>query len=80
MKLMIPFTPHLAHECLLNLNCDQTNKWPKVDIKAIDKIEFSYFSSFANSGELEVQFISELGSTSFEVVSDKPFINTEGKI
>ena len=50
------------------------------DIKAIDKIEFSYFSSFANSGELEVQFISELGSTSFEVVSDKPFINTEGKI
>ena len=50
------------------------------NIKAINEIEFPYFTTFPNSGELEVQFISELGSTSFEVEADEPSINTEGKI
>ena len=31
MKLMIPFVPHIAHECLTNLNCKEINKWPKVN-------------------------------------------------
>jgi leucyl-tRNA synthetase len=35
MKLMIPFTPHLAHECLSNLNCTDGNKWPKIDEKVL---------------------------------------------
>ena len=30
MKLMIPFTPHLANECLTNLNCKESNKWPRL--------------------------------------------------
>ena len=38
MKLMIPFTPHLAHECLSNLNCDEF-QWPKVNKKIIEKTE-----------------------------------------
>ena len=50
------------------------------NIKNINKILFPYFSSFINSGELEIQFVSELGSTSFEVEADRPFINTKGKI
>ena len=29
MKLMIPFVPHLAHECLADLRCEDTNTWPK---------------------------------------------------
>ena len=33
MKLMIPFTPHLAHECLTNLSCEDLNEWPKIDEK-----------------------------------------------
>ena len=49
-------------------------------INLINKVEFPYFVTFPNSGELEVQFISELGSTSFEVEADKPVINIEGKI
>lgn len=49
-------------------------------IKLINNVKFSYFMTFPNSGELEVQFISELGSTSFEVEADKPVINIEGKI
>jgi len=30
MKLMIPFTPHLAHECLELHNCTTSNKWPDI--------------------------------------------------
>ena len=29
LKLMIPFTPHLAYECLDILNCKDNNSWPK---------------------------------------------------
>ena len=35
MKLMIPFTPHLAHECLEFLNCYDFNDWPSIDRKNI---------------------------------------------
>ena len=35
MKLMIPFIPHLAHECLEFLNCVDFNDWPKIDRKNI---------------------------------------------
>ncbi len=35
MKLMIPFIPHLAHECLELHKCENTNNWPKVDKKIL---------------------------------------------
>ena len=50
------------------------------DIKSLDLLEFPYFETFSNYGELEVQFVSEIGSTSFEVETDSPIINIEGKI
>ena len=50
------------------------------DIKAINNVEFPYFSTFPNSGELEVQFISSIGSVSFEVEVEEPSINIDGKI
>jgi len=31
MKLMIPFTPHLAYECLSNLKCKTPNTWPEIN-------------------------------------------------
>ena len=39
MKLMIPFTPHLAYECLTNLNCKKLNEWPEVNEKIIEDTE-----------------------------------------
>ena len=30
MKQMIPFTPHLAYECLELLGCESVNTWPKI--------------------------------------------------
>jgi len=33
MKILIPFVPHLAHECLEQLSAKEINVWPKVDDK-----------------------------------------------
>ncbi len=38
MKLMIPFTPHLAHECLEMLNCKTFSKWPEVKKNKTEEI------------------------------------------
>ncbi|MEC7168877.1 MAG: leucine--tRNA ligase [Pseudomonadota bacterium] len=35
MKMMIPFTPHLAYECLERLNSKTVNKWPEIDRKNV---------------------------------------------
>tara|TARA_B100000941_G_scaffold290638_1_gene273937 strand:+ start:6891 stop:9422 length:2532 start_codon:yes stop_codon:yes gene_type:complete len=35
MKLMVPFTPHLASECLELLGCKNVDEWPKIDQKYI---------------------------------------------
>ena len=40
MKIMIPFTPFLAHECLELLNCKTVNDWPKIQgVKYSSKIK-----------------------------------------
>ena len=31
MIIMTPFIPHLANECLENLKCKNTDKWPEID-------------------------------------------------
>jgi len=41
MKLMIPFTPHLAYECLSNLSCKEVNKWPKINEKVLENIKIN---------------------------------------
>ena len=33
MQVMIPFTPHLAHECLELLNSKSTDEWPEINKK-----------------------------------------------
>ena len=41
--MMIPFTPHLAHECLELLNCKTIAEWPKIVSKdnALEKIKMA---------------------------------------
>jgi leucyl-tRNA synthetase len=31
MKIMIPFTPYISHECLELFNCNTSNEWPEID-------------------------------------------------
>ena len=37
MKLFIPFTPHLAHECLSALGEKNFEKWPDINQSLIEK-------------------------------------------
>ena len=41
MQLLIPFTPHLAHECLGLLKCKEIDKWPAIKGNVIEKIKFA---------------------------------------
>tara|TARA_A100001015_G_scaffold212953_1_gene238850 strand:- start:1550 stop:4069 length:2520 start_codon:yes stop_codon:yes gene_type:complete len=42
MKLMIPFAPHLAYECLELQGCKTSNQWPKVsDENIFEQIKFA---------------------------------------
>ena len=50
MKLMIPFTPHLAHECLELANCKTPDKWPKIDKKHFRGNKFSSSNKWKNKG------------------------------
>ena len=36
---MIPFTPHIAYECLTNLKCEELNQWPKVNQETVKNSE-----------------------------------------
>ena len=37
MKILIPFTPHIAYECLDVLGIKETKSWPKIMHKLIQK-------------------------------------------
>ncbi len=41
MKLMIPFTPHLAHECLELFDCKNINDWPKIEKNLLEEIKIA---------------------------------------
>ncbi len=42
LKLMLPFTPHLANECLQNLNCKDVDKWPEINSKVLENLEINF--------------------------------------
>ena len=41
MKLMIPFTPHLAHECLDLHKCKDVDKWPEIQRNVSEEIKLA---------------------------------------
>ena len=41
IKLMIPFTPHLANACLELLGCKTTDKWPEIKKDLKEEIKFA---------------------------------------
>ena len=41
MKLMMPFTPHLAHECLELFNCKKFYVWPEIKKNTLEIINFA---------------------------------------
>ena len=41
MKLMMPFTPHLAYECLELFKCKTIDNWPVIEGNLLDEIKFA---------------------------------------
>ena len=44
MKILVPFTPHIAYECLEMLGTKEIKTWPKVDTKLIkqEKLKWQF--------------------------------------
>ena len=38
---MVPFTPHLAYECLERLKCKNPDKWPDINANFEENIKFA---------------------------------------
>ena len=41
IKLLLPFTPHLANEILDLLKCSTKNEWPKIQKNLLSDIKFA---------------------------------------
>ena len=41
MKLLMPFVPHLASECLENLNVKENNSWPKIKENILSSLKIN---------------------------------------
>jgi leucyl-tRNA synthetase len=41
IKLMIPFIPHLAHECLTFHNCRDVDVWPKIEKNTLEEVKIA---------------------------------------
>ncbi len=41
MKLIMPFTPHLANECLELLKCETPDNWPEIKNDVLEEIKFA---------------------------------------
>ncbi len=63
---------HTEFHAEYTLSCDNP--------EAATRIEFAYFSVFANARELEVQMISDKGTAGYEVERDAPVLDLAGQI
>ena len=41
MKVLVPFVPHLAYECLSLLKCKTTENWPEIKRDTISNIKMA---------------------------------------
>ena len=85
MKLMIPFTPHLAYECLDKLNCTNQDKWPNIKKTDQDEIKFAIqvngktrdvISIKKNLGEKEVTKLVIEKSKAKKFIENKEILKT----
>ena len=92
MKLMIPFTPHLASECLEKLGSKNVDKWPEIQSTNDEEIQFAIqvngktrdiINIQKNLSENEIDKIVKRESKARKFIIDKKIIKTifvKGKI
>ena len=87
MKLMIPFTPHLAYECLSNLKCKSINKWPDINKQAVEDANINMViqingktrdvvSVKKNLSEKDLGDLIKKGSKAKKYILDKKIVKT----
>ncbi len=87
MKLLVPFTPHLAYECLSILKCKDINVWPKINTVALENLEINLVIQVngktrdvikikKNSNEPAIHKIIEKTSKAFKYINDKKIKKT----
>ena len=85
LKLLIPFIPHLAHECLELLNCKTINKWPKIGNNVKEQVKFAIqingktrdiINIKTNSSEKEINEIIHNSSNAKKYLEKSKIIKT----
>ena len=85
MQLLIPFTPHLAHECLEILECKEIDKWPVIKGNMLEQIKFAVqingktrdvINIKKNTNEDEVSKIVLTNSKANKFLQDKKVFKT----
>ncbi len=87
LKLMIPFTPHIASECLTKLFCKEINKWPIINNKALENIEINLVIQIngktrdilkikKDTSQIEVEKITKKMPKIKKYISDKKVLKT----
>ena len=87
MKLMIPFTPHLANECLSMLSCEDSDKWPNINKKSLEisKIKMAVqidgktrdiIDVNSNLNEEDINKLIKNSSKAYKYIDNKKIIRT----
>jgi len=85
LKLLIPFIPHLAHECLELFNCKTINKWPDIENGFEQEVKFAVqingktrdiINIKTNSSEKEINQIIHNSSKAMKYLEKSKIIKT----
>jgi leucyl-tRNA synthetase len=87
MKLMIPFTPHIAHECLVNLKSENINNWPTVNKSILENVKINMVIQIngktrdvlnikKNMSDAEVKKLTRNSEKVYRHLKDKKIVKT----
>ena len=84
---MIPFTPHIAHECLVNLKSENINNWPTVNTSILENIKINMVIQIngktrdvlnikKDMSEAEVEKLTRNSEKAYKHLKDKKIVKT----
>ena len=85
IKLLLPFTPHLANEILDLMKCDTKKEWPSIKKDALDEIKFAVqingktkdvIEIIKNMSQAEVEKIIQKNIKIKKTIKDKNIVKT----
>tara|TARA_B100001057_G_scaffold403740_1_gene416124 strand:+ start:64 stop:360 length:297 start_codon:yes stop_codon:yes gene_type:complete len=85
MKLLLPFTPHIANEILDLLKCKSKNIWPSIKKNLLEEVKFAIqingktrdiINVKKDSSEAQITKIIKSKSKANKFIEDKKIIKT----